>query len=221
MSAHARPAVKDLVVLVADKNMEQAVAGLLERPQSMAIRPLTYDIFVHVRRDPGCLNEAHDVLRPLAGGYDHALVLFDHQGCGREHITPEALADEVKHRLEQNGWPELAEVVVIAPELEVWVWSGSPHVVNALGWASRQPALRDWLETNGHWPTEQPKPPDPKGAMKAALRTVNKPPSSAIFHELASKVSLRGHRNSPSSVSPRPSKPGFHHDPSSAIDNYN
>ena len=195
MSAHRRPVAQDLAVLVADKNTQQAMAGLLERSEALAIRPLTHDIFVHVRRDPGCLNEAHDLLRPLAGSYDRALVLFDHQGSGREQVAAGILADEVKSRLEQNGWPGRAEVVVIAPELEAWVWSGSPHVATALGWASRQPALREWLQANGHWPAAEPKPPDPKRALEVALRAANKPRSSAIYHDLASHVSLRHHRD--------------------------
>ena len=40
------------------------------------------------------------------------------------------------------------------------------------------------------WPTT---PPRPKEAMEAALRQVRKPRSSAIYLELAQRVSLRGH----------------------------
>jgi hypothetical protein len=185
--------MKDLVILVADKNMEQAVHGLLRRPQALAIRQLTYDLFVHPRHDPGCLNEAHDFLRPLIGEYDRALVMFDHHGCGHKQEPPDTLADAVKDRLERNGWPGQAETVVLAPELEAWVWSNSPHVDDCLGWAGRQPALRDWLAANHFWPTNDPKPPRPKEAMEAALREARKPRSSAIYLELAGRVSLHGH----------------------------
>jgi len=179
--------------LVADKNMEQAVHGLLRRPQALAIRQLIYDLFVHPRHDPGCLNEAHDFLRPLIGEYDRALVMFDHHGCGHEQEPPDTLADAVKDRLERNGWRGRAEVVVLAPELEVWVWSNSPHVDGCLGWAERQPTLRDWLAANHYWPADDPKPRRPKEAMEAALREARKPRSSAIYLELAERVSLHGH----------------------------
>lgn len=185
--------MRDLVVLVADKNMEHAVKGLLGRPQSLEIHPVTYDLFVHPRRDPGCLNEAHDFLRPMATGYGYALVVFDHEGCGREGEQPDVLADAVKERLARNGWTERAEVVVLTPELEVWVWSPSPHVEACLGWAGRQPSLRDWLAEKDYWPPESPKPPRPKEAMEAALRQVRKPRSSAIYMELAQRVSLQSH----------------------------
>lgn len=185
--------MKDLVTLVADKNMEYALRGLLERATALEIRDITYDAFVHPRRDPGCLNEAHDFLRPLHTVYRHALVVFDHQGCGREGDAPECVANEVRLRLERNGWGDLAQTVVVAPELEVWVWSDSPHVAECLGWSHARPALRQWLAANGNWPRNQQKPTDPKGALEDALRHVRKPRSSAIYYELARRVTLRGH----------------------------
>lgn len=183
--------MKDLVILVADGNMEHALRGLLQRPQALGIHPIEADIFVHPRRDPGCLNEAHDFLRPFAHSYRHALVLFDHDGCGRESTAPAELADQVRQRLAASGWADRAEVVVLAPELEVWVWSDSPHVAECLGWAGRQPSLREWLAATGHWPADQAKPAHPKRALEAALREVHKPRSSSIYLDLASKVGLR------------------------------
>lgn len=183
----------DLVVLVADKNMYHAVSGVLGRPQALGIRRVSWDLFVHPRRDPGCLNEAHEFLHQFVGEYGHVLVMFDQEGCGRNQLPAEGLADEVKQRLELNGWSDRVEVVVFAPELEVWVWSNSPHVAACLGWAGRQPSLREWLATISYWPLDEPKPPRPKEAMEAALREVRKPRSSAIYLELAERVSLQGH----------------------------
>lgn len=185
--------MKDLIVLTADGNMEHTLRGLLQRPQALAVRAIDAEIFVHPRHDPGCVNEAHDFLRPFTGSHRYAMALFDHEGSGREDTAPTALADEVRQRLEATGWPGRAEAVVLAPELEVWAWSDSPQVAACLGWAERQPALRDWLAAAGQWPADQAKPTDPKRAMEAALRETRKPRSSAIYLELASKVSLRGH----------------------------
>ncbi len=185
--------MKDLIVLVVDKNMEHTVRGLLQRPQALGVRAVDAEIFVHPRHDPGCVNEAPDFLRPFAASHRHALALFDHDGCGREDTAPDALADEVRQRLEANGWRDRAEAIVLAPELEVWVWSDSPHVATCLGWAQRQPSLREWLAATGQWPADQAKPDNPKRAMEAALREARKPRSSAIYLDLASKVSLRGY----------------------------
>lgn len=186
--------MKELVVLVADKDMEQAIRGLLERSASLGIREaITCDVFIHPRRDPGCLGGAHELLRPMAARYRHALVLFDYEGCGRADTTADQLTDEVRSRLERNGWPGRAEAVVLAPELESWVWSRSPHVAACLGWGGERQLLRDWLAAEGYWPAGLAKPDCPKEAMEAALRQARKPLSSAIYLDLARRVSLVGH----------------------------
>ena len=184
--------MKDLVILVADKNMEYTARGLLGRPQALEIEPVEWDLFVHPRRDPGCLNEAHDFLRPFSHDYRFAMVLFDHHGSGQEGRPAAELVARVQRNLARNGWADRARVVVLDPELEVWVWSNSPSVDECLGWAGHRPPLREWLSANGHWPDGATKPPDPKGAMEAALRHARKPRSSAIYLNLASRVSLRG-----------------------------
>jgi hypothetical protein len=55
--------VKDLIVLVADADMEAAVRGLLSRPSALGIRPISFDVKRHVQRDAGCRSGAHDLLR--------------------------------------------------------------------------------------------------------------------------------------------------------------
>ncbi len=185
--------MKDLIVLVADKDMEHTVRGLLQRPQALGIGAVEAEIFVHSRHDPGCVNEAHDFLRAFATTHRHALVMFDHEGCGHEQTPAETLAAAVTQRLAANGWQERAATVVLAPELEAWMWSDSPHVAACLGWAEREPSLRAWLEARGWWSPDETKPKRPKEARDAVLREVRKPRSSAIYLELASKVSLSGH----------------------------
>ena len=74
----------ELVLLVADKNIEYGMRGLLGRPQAIGIRPIDSKIYVHPHRDPGCARRAHEFLRQFADDYDHALVVFDRQGCGWE-----------------------------------------------------------------------------------------------------------------------------------------
>ena len=83
-----------------------------------------------------------------------------------------------------------AEVLVIDPELEVWVWSDSPHVASSLGWTERSGDLRAWLTEQGLWPTNEAKPPDPKAAVEAVVWHVQTPRSSSIYRKLATNVSL-------------------------------
>lgn len=186
--------MKDLIVLVADKDMEVVIRSLPARHQALGARGLNADVFVHPRRDPGCVHEAHLFLNSFMAEYAYSLVLFDYHGSGRDHLlTPAMLAQQVTDNLEEAGWRNRSRAIVLAPELEIWVWSSSPHVATCLGWEGRTPDLRTWLQNKGHWSATSAKPEDPKAAMEAALREVRRPRSSAIYGDLASKVSLRGH----------------------------
>jgi hypothetical protein len=182
---------RDVVFLVADRNIEAAVDALLSRPVSLAIRPVEAVIRTHPDKDPGCYLGAHDFLRAFPDLYAHAIVIFDREGCGKEDESRETLEADVEDRLARNGWAGRARTVVIDPELESWVWSDSPEVDNVLGWSGRSPRLRRWLTEGGFLREDEVKPARPKEAMEAALRLVRKPRSSVMYRELAERVSLR------------------------------
>lgn len=58
MSGNA--ATGDLVVLVADKSMSEAVGGLLRRSQALGVRDIDYRVRVHQLRDAGCRLDSAD-----------------------------------------------------------------------------------------------------------------------------------------------------------------
>jgi hypothetical protein len=182
----------DLAVLVADKDIEAAVTGLFARAGALGVRSPTRQVFKHPNRDNGCFSGAHSFLRAQANRFDHALVLFDRHGCGRDARAREALEEEVERRLDANGWAERAAAVVLDPELEVWVWSPSAWVDDALGWRGRQPSLRQALAGEGLLAAGDTKPADPKRAVERALEIVRKPRSSAIYEELARAMPVAG-----------------------------
>ena len=181
---------KDLILLVADSNIESALRGLLSRPQALDMRRVASDVHRHPERDPGCRLHAASFLQPFANLYAHALVVFDRDGCG-DNADREALEEAVEERLSRTGWGARARVVVIDPELEIWVWSDSPEVDRALGWSGRSPDLRTWLHSKGLLDTDATKPSLAKEAMEAALRHVYKPRSSSIYLDLATSVSFQ------------------------------
>lgn len=186
---------KDIVILVADKNTKFALIGLLSRNQSLKINPFTtdtVDIFIHPEKDSGCLLHSHTFLRQFINRYAYSLVIFDRDGCGQEHLSRQQLEQNVESLLSQNGWEGRTSVIVIDPELEIWVWNESPHVDEILGWIERQPDLRTWLTQKGCLIDRKGKPNLPKEATEAALKEVRKPRSSSIYQQLAEKVSLKG-----------------------------
>jgi hypothetical protein len=179
---------KDLVLLVADKNMDASLRGLLSRFHALGHRRVIFDLYVHPDRDPGCLLRAHDFLRSFVSRYERALVLLDHAGCGREAAARPVLESQLEERLGVAGWGDRAAAVVISPELENWVWSDSPHVDRALGWDGKPTPLRSWLRDQGLLAAGAVKPARPKEAAERALFTARKPRSSSIYFELAQSV---------------------------------
>jgi hypothetical protein len=182
--------MSDLVCLVADKNMEATLGGLLRRPQALGIRQITCDLLVHPRRDPGCFHEAPAFLRPYRATYAHALVLFDRDWEGAPAETGDKLQRLLEERLERVGLQDWAEVVVIDPELEIWVFSDSPRVAQCLGWSDQRQPLRQWLQERRLWPPESDKPTDPKLAVEHALYEIRRPRSSSIYRDLATRVGV-------------------------------
>lgn len=183
----ARP---ELVVVAADLDIEQAVKGLLARPQALRIRPVRSQLVrdTMAGHDGGTFKRAHSVLVPFSSDpMCRALVLFDRAWDGAPSSDPKRLAEEVEQRLAPM-WGARARCVVLDPEIEAWVFSDSPHVDRILGFAEGQ--LRSWLRDQGLWPAGQPKPGDPKTAMLQALRSSRIKRSAALFHDLASKVGL-------------------------------
>ncbi len=185
--------MKELIVLVADKNMQFAVEGLLTRHQAFRMRRLTrenFDIYVHPLRDPGVFKEAAAFLRPYQKQYQYALVLLDREGSGQENRTASEIADEIKTSLERNGWKNRAEVIVLDPELEIWAWVNSPHLATHTGWAELR-SLMNFVRNHGIWEANISKPSRPKEAFEALLREKRIQRSSAIYRKIAMDVSFR------------------------------
>jgi hypothetical protein len=179
----------DLVVLVADADTESVIHTLLEkRWAALNIRKIKFQIIRDTGRDPGVYKQADSILKAFLRSTRHTLVMLDRAGSGQEHkLSAQQMEDDLETRLSQSGWQsDRCAAIVIDPELELWVWSRSPHVPAVLGMNrdSLQQVLAAFkLSANG-------KPLDPKSALEVALRQSKRPLSSAIFKELASRVSL-------------------------------
>lgn len=180
----------DLVALVPDKDIEQAVEGLLSMHKRLGIRPLRHKMLVHPRRDPGVYHEAAEMLRGYAGQARHAVVVLDHAWEGVPYESAELVEAHLDRSL-ATVWGDRATAVCIAPEVEAWIWSDSPHVAEELGWKGEEGALRDYVDARGWWTPGATKPGEPKLAFEAALREKRVPNSSSIFRRLATRVSLQ------------------------------
>lgn len=180
--------MKDLIVLVADKNMQAAVTGILKAYQRLQIRRIDFQgPYPHPKRDPGVYRTAHEFLRPFQRQASNALAVFDRDGCGSPQ-SRDQLEANVEARLSQNGWAERSCAIAIDPELENWVWSESRHVAIALGWEDNE--LRAWLAESGYQPEDATKPLNPKDTVEEALRLKKIPRSSVVYRQIAEHVSF-------------------------------
>ena len=183
--------MKDLWILVADADIEATMQGLLtQRQAALGIRDVKFTIMRHQQRDPGCRRQAGSAARSYASDHHHALVVFDKAGSGDEGADRQHIQEAVEEDLRCNGWENRSKAIVIEPELEIWVWSTSPHVGTILGWNEGIEELRGWLHKHQLWPVDKAKPPDPKSALRQAMREQNGRPRAATFMNLARSVGL-------------------------------
>ena len=117
--------------------------------------------------------------------------MFDLHGCGHENLSREAIESDLEARLAASGWGNRVATVVLNPELEVWVWSDSPRVAEALGWSGQNIEMRAYLSGKSFLFDQEGKPANPKGAVEEALKKVKKTRSASIYLELGKNV---GHR---------------------------
>lgn len=183
--------MKDLIVLVPDKDTKFALEGILGRHDALNTKRIEYDIFVHPLHDPGVYKKAADFLRPFLNQYQYALVLLDREGSGQERKSASQISHNLRKELERNGWSERAEVIVFDPELEIWAWVDSAQMAQTLGWIDYR-QLKNYLIQQGLWQRNSPKPQRPKEAFERALRSRGIPRSSSIYREIADQVGFNG-----------------------------
>ena len=171
--------------------MEHALKGLLSRPQAIGIRSVSRDICVHPQHDPACARRGVSFLSSFSAQYYHGLLIFDHEGSGRETVPSRDLQQEIDERFAGSTWGERARAVVVDPELEAWVWSRSPNVDEVMGWSGRSPSLRRWLVREGWLHQDTLKPARPKAAFHSALRAAGVARSASLYQQIAETVSLQ------------------------------
>lgn len=187
---------EDLVVLVADKDIEHTLRGLFGRPQALGIRPIRYKIFVEPHHDPGCVQNGVSFLSHFSKQYDYALLLFDYEGSGKEQSPSDELQLSLNEGFKRSNWGQRARAIIIDPELETWVWGSSPNVGKVIGWTEQKLSLRKWMLESGLLSQGETKPRHPKETFLKALYKSRTPRSASIYQRLAERVSLRNCQDS-------------------------
>lgn len=180
--------MQDLVLLVADKNMQFALQGALGRPKALGIRPISYEFRSHMGRDGGVRTTGAMVLAREATRFEHALMLLDYEGCGQEGDSLQLEAQLDQQLL--DAWDNRGKAIVIAPEVDIWLWGTDNAMREAVHWPETG-SIRDWLQGKGFVFDAHGKPLRPKEALDA-MRPIHKQPrSSAMYEKITSKISLQ------------------------------
>lgn len=184
--------MKDLIVIVADKQMQRTVETLLaRRHQALGIAQVAFDVLRHPQKDPGCRTASEMFLAPSRNHYRKSIVVFDYHGSGENNLTSVELESALESRLCSQGWEaESIAFVVIDPELEAWVFGATDRQLERVVNWSQPKSARNWLTDQGKLNDGDVKPEDPKAAINALLTLVRKPLDSKLFIDLAQRVSL-------------------------------
>lgn len=183
--------------LLADLECEATLRGFFAREQfhrSLECGAFSFDEREDLLRDaggkdPGVWKNAHEILRSKQLSHDHALIILDNAWDGSPNVA--AIEQDITRNMVGSGWAvEQFEIIVIDPELESWIWQDNQHVERAFG-HDRPPSLRSVLEQANLWPAGAAKPPDPKRAVEVVNSWYRFGPPSAVFNEIASRVSVR------------------------------
>lgn len=175
-------------MLVADKNMQFSLQGGLGRPDSLGIRPISFDFRQHPGRDGGARSNGAQLLALEKARFSHALLVLDHEGSGAGELDALELETHLDEQL-KSTWGERAKAIVIAPEVDFWMWGSSNKLAEILKWP-RQESIRNWVRDAGFEFMGNGKPRRPKEALEAVFRVCKRPRSSAAYQQISAGISL-------------------------------
>lgn len=193
--------MKDLLVITADADTRVVMQAVLSRPQSLGIRPLTFDVRRHDGRDSGVFRDGPELVRNDKPQYARLLLLWDHHGSGQERrLSPEESAADVQGRLNSVTWKDRSAANVLVPELEEWLW----HCPAAIGaWIKENDATLDaWQEEfarASNRPLDEVHRHHPKELLHFVCRkSRQRIPVPRDYESIAQGASLTAWRSSPS-----------------------
>lgn len=193
--------MKDLLVFAADADTGAFIGALLDRPEALGIRRVTFDIKRHDRRDPGMVTDGPERARLWKGHYEKALLIWDHEGSGRERKqTPAQAAADIAGRMDDVTWANNHTVVVLEPELEIWLWHCESALRAHLDVSADE--LLKWIEVFAGRARETPeavKRDSPKDLFEDIVKVrLKRTISPRDFEHIGRRASIRGLMSCPS-----------------------
>lgn len=182
--------MEELIILVADKDTEQLLLGLLPKIiKTEQLSNFNFRIFKHPQRDGGVRTDAVNFVRTYLSETTKLFIVFDYEGSGEHSLDAQGLETKIENELIANGWQQdNVCVCIIDPELENWVWV-SENAMNEhlnLEWKETQ-TIKNWLEQQNpaFIYNSNNKPTCPKEAFEKLLEHQDITWSSSVFKKVA------------------------------------
>jgi hypothetical protein len=187
--------MRDLVILVADGTMKAVFDAFFDRDRwDLRLQCGAFDLWPQedifhdpLHTDGGVHKSAHQLLRPYLNTHIRAIVVLDQQFGGE--LPAEQVRLEILQNLRANGWAEdRCSVVVIDPELEIWLWQDNANVAQAIRFTG--PSVRQHLQQVGKWPVGAAKPLDPKETIQEFIKPHRALKTKVVYSRIARTVSV-------------------------------
>lgn len=193
--------MRDIVFLVADLSMQEALRGFLTRDDcyrdfNLGTCPFEFDVsqdlfYAAGLNDSGLYTDGHNILAPLQCTHHRAIVIQDAEWEGSPGANE--ICAGLTSRIASTGWPtDRFRVICIEPELETWIWQPSNRVAAQLRFSSVAEMIAEVRAAGIEWPDGSPKPHRPKEALEAVVRRRGLGWSSAVHRSITTKVSMKG-----------------------------
>ena len=127
--------MKDLFVLTADSDAQAIIRTVLQRNKPLDIRPISFDVQRYAGRDSGMVKDGPEIAREMVkkSEYSRLILIWDHHGSGWEGRSSEKATEAIQQRLDGVSWIGNSAAVVLAPELEEWLWHCPDALARHLG----------------------------------------------------------------------------------------
>ncbi|MBF0460837.1 MAG: hypothetical protein HQL87_05515 [Magnetococcales bacterium] len=135
--------MKDLFVLTADADALAVMRQVLSRHYSLGIREITYEVDRHTGRDAGMIHTGPALVQFKKGEFKHVLLLWDHQGSGKECMNLNTVQNNMTSQLDGFTWKDNNLVIAVMPELEEWLWHNPEALLKHLDITENE--LNVWL----------------------------------------------------------------------------
>lgn len=181
--------MKDLLLLCADADMKAVLEAVIKRLiERRRIAGISYDIKIAYRRDPEVYKKAYEIVRSKSHECKKCLVLFDYEGSGATSPVASVECEVARKIIANSDWSkEDVEVIVIEPELEIWIWKGWNHFYEVTEKSHSE--VCQWVR-NKNISESSFKPLAPKNLFEKFCRYFNVKKSAANYKKISEKASL-------------------------------